>query len=213
MLDTQASTQSTSFERLAGLCAMLAGVAGFLYSVAFIIIARSAPDLGGLLSALFLMLGGLLSTAALVAVYQRLREIDAAFALWGLVLGLVGALGSAIHGGYDLANAINPPAAIPANLANLPSPIDPRGLLTFGVAGLALLVVSSLIVRGHQLPRSLGFLGYVLAVLFLVLYLGRLIVLDATNPMILGPALLAGFIVNPAWYLWLGVALWRNQGV
>ncbi len=42
---------STSFERFAGLCAILAGVVGFLYSVAFIVIARSAPRLGNLLNA------------------------------------------------------------------------------------------------------------------------------------------------------------------
>jgi len=199
---------STSFEKFGGLCAVATGVSGFLYSVAFIIISRSAPNLGGLLSALFLMLGGLLATAALVAVYNRLRETEAAFALWALLLGLVGAIGSVIHGGYDLANAINPPAS--PNLG-LPNPIDPRGLLTFGVAGVALFVVAWLIGRGGQFPRGFGYLGYVSAVLLIVLYLGRLIVLEATSPVIVVPALLEGFLVNPIWYIWLGVALWRGQ--
>jgi len=200
--------KSTSFERFGGLCAILTGIAGFLYSVAFIIISRSAPDLGGLLSALFLMLGGLLSTAALVAVYNRLRGTDAAFALWALLLGLVGAIGSAIHGGYDLANAINPPTS-PG--LGLPSQIDPRGLLAFGVSGVALFVVAWLIGRGGQFPGGLGYLGYISAVLLVVLYLGRLIVLSATSPVIVVPALLEGFLVNPIWYLWLGIALWRGR--
>jgi hypothetical protein len=190
---------------------MLAGVVGFLYAVAFIIISRNAPELGGLLSALFLLLGGLLSTAGLLAVYYRLRETEAVFAQWGLLLTLVGAIGSAIHGGYDLANALHPPASDLGALADLPSQVDPRGLLTFGVTGLGMLVIAWLMGRSGEFPRVLSYLGYVLAVLLLVLYLGRLIVLQATSPIIVVPALLAGFLVNPIWYIWVGLVLWRAQ--
>src|SRR6266508_6872706 len=98
-----AGLPDTAYERFAGVCAILTGVAGFLYAVAFILLRNP------LLSALFLLLTGLLSTVALVAVYRRLRATDADFALWALLLGFTGALGAAIHGGYDLANAINPP--------------------------------------------------------------------------------------------------------
>ena len=117
--------------------------------------------------------------------------------------GLAGSLGSAVHGGYDLANAVNPPVSLP----DLPNPVDPRGLLTFGVAGIALSVVAWLIGRGGRFPRGLGYLAYVSAVLLLALYLGRLIVLDPTDPLIMVPALLNGFLINPIFYLWLGLAL------
>jgi hypothetical protein len=193
--------RGASFERFAGVCAVLAAVLGFLYSVAFIVLQND------LLSGLFLMLTGLLSLAALVAVYERLRETEAAFALFGLLLGLAGALGSAVHGGYDLANTINPPPSVP----DLPNPVDPRGLLTFGVAGIALFVVAWLIGRSGRFPRGLGYLGYVSAILLLALYLGRLIELDPTSPVIVLPALLNGFLVNPIFYLWLGLALLRGQ--
>lgn len=193
--------RSASFERFAGICAALAGVSGFLYAIAFFVLQ------GPLLSGLFLIVSGLLTTGALLAVYERLRETDASFALLALVLGLAGSLGSAVHGGYDLANAINPPS----NLPDLPNPVDPRGLLTFGVAGAALLVVSWLIGRGGRLPRGLGYLGYVSAVLLLALYLGRLILLNPTSPAILVPALLNGFLINPAFYLWLALALQRGR--
>jgi hypothetical protein len=193
---------SASFERFAGACAVVVGASGFLYAVAFIILQNA------LLGGLFLMLGGLLSTAVLAAVYHRLRRTDAAFALWALLLGIAGALGSAVHGGYDLANAINPVSSVPTDL---PNPVDPRGLLTFGVAGVALFVVAWLIGRGGQFPRGLAYLAYTSAVLLLALYLGRLIVLDPTNPTILVPALLNGFLVNPVFYAWLGLAFLRGR--
>ena len=41
----------------------------------------------------------------------------------------------------------------------------------------------------------------------LALWLGRLIVLEASSPVIAVPALLAGFLVGPAWYLWVGRVL------
>jgi len=189
------------FDRFAGFCAVLAGILGFLYSIAFVVLQSE------LLSGLFLLLGGLLTTAALTALYGRLREAHPLFALWGLLLGVAGALGSAIHGGYDLAVSINPPASPPVEL---PNPIDPRGLLTFGVAGIALFIIAWLIMQSGVFSKGLGYLGYLLAILLVVLYLGRLIVLAPTNPVILVPALLVGFLVNPAWYIWLGIALWRG---
>jgi len=193
---------STAFERFAGLFAILTGIAGFLYAIAFIVLQST------LLSGLFMLLGGLLSSAALVAVYYRLRATDPAFALWALLLAIVGTLGAAIHGGFDLASAVNPPAAA---ASGLPSQIDPRGLLTFGVRGMALFVIAWLILRGSAFPKGLGYLAYVLAILEVILYLGRLTVLTPTNPVILVPALLAGFLIYPAWYLWLGFVLWRGQ--
>jgi len=73
-------------------------------------------------------------------------------------------------------NAIHPPATLKPDL---PSAIDPPGLAAFGFAGLGLLVLSWLIQRGVKFPSSFAWLGYFSAVLMLVLYLGRLVILDA----------------------------------
>ena len=200
------TTQTSSFEQFAGLSAILAGIIGLLYSISFVILKNDV------LIALFLMLGGVLSTAALVAVYNRLRETDATFALWALLLSIAGAFGAIIHGGYDLANAINP-TSVNVSLANLPSAIDPRGLLTFGVAGLGVFVIARLMGRGGQFPRGLSYWGYLLAVLLVVLYLGRMFILDPKNPIVLVDALLSGFIVNPVWYVWLGIVLLGTSSV
>ena len=192
----------TSFERFAGWGAILAGLSGLLYSLSFIVLQNE------LLSALFLMLGGLFSTAALTALYQRVRGTENGFALLGFLLSLSAALGSAIHGGYNLANAIHPPAS---NISGLPNAIDPRGLLTFGVSALGLFLLSWLMTQDMRFPKGLAYLGYVSATLMIILYLGRLIILQVTSLVIVIPALLEGFIVNPLWYAWLGLTLLRNQ--
>ena len=178
----------TSFTGFAGICAILNGLAGFSYAVAFLVIARSAPDVGVLLSGLFLLLGGLLSSAVFVSLYHKLMTTEGGYALWAMLLGVVSAAGAAVNGGYDLANAINPPANL---TTDLPSQIDPRGLLTFGFASIAL---------------------YMIALLLAVLYLGRLVLLDPTNPVIVTAAVLNGFLVNPGWYIWLGLTLRRQEG-
>jgi hypothetical protein len=66
---------------------------------------------------------------------------------------------------------------------------------------------------GGRFPRSVGYLAYLSAFLLVVLYLGRLIVLDPSNPVILIPALLNGFVTNPAFYILLGFALLSSTDV
>jgi hypothetical protein len=192
---------SPSFDRIAGVCALLAGLGSLVYALAFLVLRNSG------LSALVLLLVGLLSATALVAVYLRLRETEAAFALWAFVLSLSGSLGAAIHGGDDLALALHPVRSAPA----LPNPIDPRGLLSFGVTGLGVGLFAWLMVHGGPFSPRLGYLGFVSADLLLILYIARLTVLDATSPVVVVPAVLSGFVANPAWYIWLGLELWRGR--
>lgn len=209
--------RSAAYERFAGACAILAGLGSLAYSVAFVILKNV-----GLYSVL-LMVGGLVTAAVLMGVFSRVRVAGAELAGLALLLGVIGAMGSLSHGAYDLANAIHPEAS-PSQvlkatssqaLATLPDQIDARGVMTFGIAGVAILLFSWLIVRSGTLPRGLGYLGYLLGVLLVIVYLGRLIVLDPTTSAgtiaILAPAALTGLIVNPVWLFWLGAVLLRRR--
>jgi hypothetical protein len=208
-----AEDSARSYERRAGGVAIAAGIGGIVYSVAFLggVVAGWAPDLGKLVSSIALLVGGIFTVAVMVAIYRRLLPVSAAAALLALALVVIGATGAAVHGGFDLANAINPPVSDPLADAKLPSPIDPRGLLTFGLSGLGLLL---LMVKAREFavitPR-LGGLGVLLGALMIVVYLGRLIVLDPTNPLVAGPAALTGLILSPAFYIWLGLELRRRR--
>jgi hypothetical protein len=192
---------TTSFDRFAGWSSILAGIAGLGYALAFVVLKNN------LLGGLFLLLAPLLALAGLVAVWSRLREVDGAFAALALGLGFVGSIGAATHGAYDLANVLHPPVSA----SDLPSAIDPRGFLTFGLTGLALIILAVLAGRGGGLPSWVSPFGLSLGVVLVVTWLARLIVFDATSVLVLMPALIAG-VLSPLFYLGLGAWLlgWRR---
>jgi hypothetical protein len=199
-----------SFEKWAAIDSILVGVSSFLYAYSFIVLSQSDPELGGLLSAVFLMLTGLFSGKVIVELYNKLKGLDEKWAFWAMVFALAGAFGAAIHGGYDLANATNPPFENLPSLANLPSQIDPRGLLTFGLAGIGLGTFSWMMTKSREFPKNLGLIGAISATLMLVLYFGRLIVLSPADPIIVYPALANGFVLGPLFYIWLGIGLLKK---
>jgi len=207
-----ANVGTASYQRLAGGAALLAGVGGLVYSVAFIggVVLGAAPELGLTVASTALLIGGALTLAVLVAIHAIVRGEAPELATLGLVLAAAGAIGASVHGGYDLANVLHPPVTDVLAVNELPNPVDPRGLLTFGFAGAGLIALAWLLRRSGTVPRRLGDLGLAVGVLLVVVYLGRLIVLDPTNPLVAGPAAIVGFILSPAFYLWLGTVLRRH---
>src|SRR5215475_13984152 len=143
-----------SFSTLAGQFAIAAGILGFLYSLSFVFLKND------LLTALFLLLGGLCSLIALTGLYEQFRNVEPSYALLAFLLSVGAAAGSLIHGGYDLSNALHPPATLNTDL---PNPIDPRGLLTFGIASIGIYFFSWLISNNSKFPKGLGTLGYISA--------------------------------------------------
>jgi hypothetical protein len=181
-----------SFDRFAGWLSVLAGLAGIAYA-----------------GALFLMLAPLLAIGGLVAVFDRVREFDVGFATVALALAAFGSLAASTHGAHDLANLLHPPAVVPA--ADVPSQVDPRGYGTFALTGLSLLLLAWLAGRSPELPRWVSPVGMLLGVVLVVTWLARLVVLDATSLLVLGPALVAG-LLSPLFFLGLGAWLlgWRR---
>jgi hypothetical protein len=188
-------------EQLAGYAAIVAAIAGVGYAVAFVVVKSDV------FSALFLLIGSALSLVPLVTVYGRFRNAQPTLARWALIMAAIGAAGAAIHGGYDLANALHPEDAV-SGVAN---PVDPRGLLTFGASGVALLIGGYLVGLVTGLPTWSRWLVWATGAALIVTYLGRLIVLDAKSPFVLGPALVAG-VLSPIVYLGLGLWLVRDAG-
>lgn len=190
----------TPFRPFAAYVAWAAAVGGVAYGLFFVIIGNQGA------ASVLLLVGGVLTALLLSGLARSVEVVQEPGARLAALIGTIGAVGSAIHGGYDLANQIHPPESNP--LAEFPNPIDPRGLATFGLVGLAFLIVTTLMARSDRYPRRLSRLGQFLGVVMMVIYLGRLIILDPTNP-IVRVALAAGVISNTAFLVWLG-HVWRK---
>lgn len=201
------SLPSTAFERFAGSGALVTGISSVLYAVFFLLVSGT---LHAYLPSLLLVVGGLLATAVLTAVYARVRLADPTFAVWALGLGVLGQAGAAIHGMDGLASVIDYAPASGVGTA-APNPVDPAGFLAFGVVGLSTFVFSWLIVRSGALPRGLGFLGYDLAVLLVALFLGALLTNDTKSLLVLVPCGVASLIATPIRNIWLGVTFLRRS--
>jgi hypothetical protein len=183
-------------------------VGGFLYAAVFVWIVAGSPRWVLALWHWLLLGGALLSVAALVGVYRRIRQADEGLALVGLLLGALGALGGAVHGAYLLYLHFNPVPGVPEG----PTPGDPAGVLRYGAAGLALLVIGWAILVGGALPRTLGRLGLFGGSLLVLTYLGRLYQFIVPGVKVsLIPPVLYGLVVFPAWWIGVGRAL-RTSG-
>ena len=183
--------------KLAAGAALVVGLGGLVYSVAFIIVVRSGSDAAQYVAAAALLVVGMVAVVVAVALYTHLGLVDRGIALCALIFATASGLGSSIHGGFDLARLINPPSVA----SDFPNPVDPRGLLTFGAAGLAVLGWSLLIARSSSWPGRLARLGYLSALLLAIIYVGRLTAFDPKNPVLLVPAAVEGFVVNPLWFV------------
>ena len=187
------SNSTLDFERVSSICAYLAAVAGLAYSVTFVATTDDDTRFGEGLEGALLLAGGVLAVAVFAALHQHTRERDSGYALLGLLLGVGGAFGAAIHGAYQLAIAVEGGSAL-----DLPNAVDPRGFLTFGVTGAAVAIFALLL--GGRLRR----LGLVFALLLEILWVGRLVGGSADDVALLVPAALAGLVANPLWYVLVG---------
>src|SRR5205807_7824564 len=118
-----------------------------------------------------------------------------------------GAPSSPIASAFALDSFLHPPGVANANLATA---VVLRALMTFAFAGAALLLMAWLIMRGAGLPKALGSLGIAGGVLLILIYVGRLTILNPKNPALLTIAVVSGFVVNPVWFVWLGLSLRRD---
>jgi hypothetical protein len=93
---------------------------------------------------------------------------------------------------------------------SLPSSSDPRGLASFGFAGLFWLASGLLILRDRgaqtRLPRALGQVAALGGALLVVLFFGSALESEIA---IVVPAVLVSLVIGPLWWLWLGLRLWR----
>jgi len=218
-----------TFERVGAISAASVAVLSVLYAIAYLGITPSAQrgtdvdrffssyqahPAGLRIASLCLLVSGVLTGLAVVAITGRLRAAGR-LPTWAAIAGVAAGLVTATHGLGDLVGLDKlahryaaGDAAVRAAVVTahaLPSPVDPRGLVTFGVAGLVALAL------GLALQRSgtrLGVLGIVLGADMILLFVATSV---GINALVLLTGGLASVILGPAW--WFGIAhiLWRDR--
>jgi hypothetical protein len=185
-----------TYRRFAGLAAVATALAGIVFTVTFAIAVRDGERWALRTSAITLIVGSLVAIPVVVALAEQLSGREPQFARVALVLGLIAVTGSALHGAWDTAVI-----AHPVRHADVPNFTDARGFATFALTAAAFAVFGWLILRGSEIPRLVGRLALLAAALLLIVYFGRLIVLNPKRPVIKWVAVVSGLVVNPAFYL------------
>jgi hypothetical protein len=198
-----------TFQRFAAGSAVVAAASSLTFTIAFAVVVREGDRWAQWVSWTTLLAGALCSLPVMTALHRRLAEAEPEFALLGFVVGVGAAFGAATHAAYEWSVLAN----TPETTSDLPSAIDPRGFMTFAVTGLALCLFGWLILRTGELGRSAGQLGIVAGALLLVVFVGRLTVLDPNANVIRLAALVSGLVLVPGFYALVGRGLLRADAV
>ena len=184
-----------AFSRRAGVQAYLIAAFSLVYAVVFLGFVRNHPEntQAAALAWALIAAAGLAATITTTSAAARIAG-DARW--WLTAIGVGYGLLSAAHGTFA-AVAIQQSIAAPDL-----SPTDPRGLATFGLAGLWALTLGLETVAGNgTLPRNLGWLAIVCGIDLIVLYVATI---AAVEGLILVSGGLASVILVPAFWIWTG---------
>jgi len=187
-----------AFSRRAGFQAYLVAAFSLIYAAVFLGFVRGhAENLGALaLSSALIAGAGLSATIAVVATAARVGG-DARW--WLTAVGVGYGLLSATHGMFD---AVATEQGLPTPAL---SPTDPRGLATFGLAGLWALTLGLEIRSGNgALPPNLGWLAIASGLDLIALFVATVAQAEGA---ILVTGGLASLILVPAFWIWTGRAL------
>lgn len=185
------------FRRAASWCAFGIAALSLLYAVVFLGFVRTdaANTTASALANGFIGLSGILATFVVIAVGDR---VDGAAGRWLRVVGVGWALLSAAHG---VSAAVSDAQGLATSAI---SATDPRGLATFGLAGLWSIVLGLAIRSGTSLPRGLGMVALVNGVDLLVLFLATA---TGAGTLVLVTGGLASVILGPLQWAWIGRAM------
>jgi hypothetical protein len=204
--DEGIAMNSTAFNRTAIAAAYVSGAVALAYSVTFGYYVRRGASWAQYTSSGLLVAGGLVGLPVLVALYHRLRSSDEGFALVAVLIAAVAAFGSTLHGAHDVAVFAHPDQA--GSTTAYPNFTDPRGFATFGLFGLGL-VMLSLLMRSVGFSARTSVVGVVTGLSTIVVYIGRVTVLDPQRWWVAIAAVASGVVGLPLWNVLVGRDLTR----
>lgn len=216
-----------TFDRIGAVAAAAVAALSLVYAIAYLVItpaAQRAADVGDFyrsyladptgarIASTCLALSGLAVGTTVVALSRRYAADAPAAMAWAAIVGVVAGLATAAHGlssllgvdelARDFASGDAATQAAVAVAHSSPSAVDPRGLATFGLAGLVALTLG-LAVRPDR-PR-MGLLGVVLGVDMVVLFLATAV---GVGPLVLLTGGMASVVLGPIWWISVARLLW-----
>ena len=184
-----------AFSRRAGFQAYLIAAFSLVYAVVFLGFVRNHPENVQAAALAWALIAGA-GLAATVTTTSTAARIGGDARWWLTAIGVGYGLLSAAHGTFA---AVAVEQGISASDL---SPTDPRGLATFGLAGLWALTLGLETVAGNgTLPRNLGWLAIVSGIDLIVLYVATV---AQAEGLILVSGGLASVILVPAFWIWTG---------
>ena len=222
--------QNRTFARIGAISAAAVAGLSVLYAVAYLGITPAdqrgtdadaffrsylSHPAGLRVASVCLLVSGPLVGLAVVALAGRLTPEGGQALAWAGVAGVTVGFATAAHGLGDLIGTDElaqryraGDSAIRASVIvahQLPSPVDPRGLFTFGATGL---IVATLALAARRSAPRLARLGLVLGADMVALFVATA---AGVNAAVLVTGGLASVVLGPAW--WLGAArmLWRTD--
>ena len=199
-----------SFVRFGGLAAILLALTSWAAVLTYATLAQPSPDaelteltslfLGRQIFQFLYALVAFWALFAIVAVYYRVRSAGEAWAFFATLVGIAASVGTMVAAMYEVANLRQT-----APLAG-PSPINPLGVMSFGLTGVWFLI-ANLLLRRTATPRVLVLLGFVAAA---DLFVGFVAGLSENAGVVYLASLIAGAIGGPIYWLWLGRVLRRD---
>jgi hypothetical protein len=201
---------SPLFDRTASWMAYLSAAVALAYSVSFGYYVRDGDKWAQYTSSGLLLAGGIIGLPVLVAIYLRVRHVDEGFAIVALVIALAAALGSVLHGAHDIAVFAHPDKVTTS--ADYPNFTDPRGFSTFALFGLGMIVLAAMS-HAAALPKPIALVGAITGALAVVVYIGRVTVLDPKRWWVAIAAVGAGVVGVPLWNVLVARALRPDPGL
>jgi hypothetical protein len=186
------------FGRAATGAGVLAAAAGIVYTVTFALVVQKGYHWAMWASSATLLVGGVAVLVVFVGAHRQFSGGEPDVALAALVVGLAGALGSVLHAMYDIGGLAKP---YHGTVPDVPFPADPRGLATFAFTGVALGLFGWLGWRAGVLAKTVMGLALATAACLLIVFLGRLIILNPKSAAVKPFAVLGGIVLAPATYL------------
>jgi hypothetical protein len=221
--------------RLGGACSILVGVSYLLlgglvlFQLPALRQAVMAGDMGRYLEltaqtpgdivaeGLVYIAGAILALAVVPAVAARVGAANQGWVRWASTLALIGFTVTLIsnvraitleplRAAAYVAGDASTRAALAASVP-IRGDLDPQAWLTFGEVGFWLLVVNWLALRGQAWRRLLAYIGLVLGAGYWLAAAGFTLRSDVLVTVAAG---LAGAVLAPIWYIWLGLTLRRR---